>query len=96
MPDRYVAIQPHVTNGPGLSWETTWSWSAQLHDDRAAALSQGFETFGCDDFNVGVVDADTGLVRSVLWMDRDDRGQSEAELREVNEQLGFLRGARPC
>ncbi len=82
----YIPIACRI-NGTLAAPRDDWHWSGEKYAVRADAVSAGFREFGCDDFNVGVLD-DSGRLISIDWME-EVVDNEPAVLAPVIAQLGL-------
>lgn len=83
---RYIPMACQI-NGTPAAPRHDWSWSGERFEHRADAISAGFREYGCDDFNIGVLDGSGRLV-SIDWME-DVVDSEPAVLAPVIAQLGL-------
>ncbi|EOA0097311.1 TPA: antitoxin [Klebsiella aerogenes] len=85
MSKSYVVIQQYVwanEGGHGIEY-----CSDLIHyDNRADAISHGFQLAESDDFNIGVIES--GNLVSFDWMDKPV-GESEGTLAQIAELIGL-------
>ena len=82
----WIVIKQWIT-----SWEspTEYQWDGQHHPSHDQAVSAGFTTFECDDFNIGRVD--DGQLVWFGWMDRE---LPDYDREAISRWIGLTVGAR--
>lgn len=73
-------------NGSVETWETAYSWDRQRFPTRELAIRHGFDSCGCDDFNVAVI-RDERLV----WFGWMDKELDRESLPEIAARIGLGR-----
>ena len=84
--DCYVTITGHAVGNDRDGFRVYYDWDRRTFTDKAAAIANGFEAVGCDDFNIGVVRK--GRLVSIWWMDSQISEEDEA-LARIGRECGF-------
>ena len=84
--DYYVTITGHAVGNDRDGFRVCYDWDRRTFTDKAAAIENGFEAVGCDDFNIGVVRK--GQLVSLWWMDNQISEEDEA-LARIGRECGF-------
>jgi hypothetical protein len=85
---RYEAIRPYATTVPlrgGTAFHINYERGNPIRDHRKDAITDGFERFGSDDFNIAVWHM--GALVSWDWMEKPV-GEDDKSLAEIARKLG--------
>ena len=92
--DYYVTIIGRAAGNDRDGFDVYYDWDRRTFTDKAAAIANGFEAIGCDDFNIGVVRK--GQLVSLWWMD-DQISEGDEVLARIGRECGFAEiVARPA
>jgi hypothetical protein len=80
----WIAAAGHIV-GTLHEYSTCYDWDGRTYPTQEAAISGGFREFGCDDFNVGRIEA--GALVWWGWMDEEHPAEDRPE---VAEALGLV------
>jgi hypothetical protein len=90
--DTYVTIVSHAVGNDRDGFRVAYDWDGRTFKDKAAAIENGFEAIGCDDFNIGVVRK--GRLASFWWMGEQISAPPET-LAEIGRECGLSQGCGP-
>ena len=86
MADAYVTIIGHAVGNDRDGFRVACHWDGHTFADKEAAITNGFKSIGCDDFNVGVVRK--GRLVSIWWMDRQI-DELPGKLEMIGREIGL-------
>ena len=86
-PGTYAVILRRIEGSDHDGFRTASYWDGHLHPVRELAVSHGFKTVRCDDFNIGVVRK--GELRELWWMDKK-LSEDEGTLAEIGRECGLV------
>jgi hypothetical protein len=84
--ETYVTIIGHAVGNDRDGFRVAHDWDRRTFASKAEAVTNGFETAGCDDFNIGVVT--DGRLASLWWMDNQIQDQP-GELEGIGREIGL-------
>ena len=88
MVKKCMAVRPYIVGSGGLH-QTLYQTDLKTFEDRAAAISHGFDTLKAEDDFLIVTLNSMGEIESVGWMMEDREEEDPGELAAIGQQLGL-------
>lgn len=82
----YIVIIRRAFGGGSVPVQISSYSDLKEFDNRQEAITHGFETINCDDFNIGVVE--DGKLTSLDWMDKSINEKPDV-IDQISEAIGL-------